>query len=147
MTKIEDAFEDLQIHHKDGQITNGPWDPLPFLSTFVLLHQKLPTIITKLAYFSTFIGGRPKGRGAPLCFFWWVPPMNKGKATCTQEVQIFFLRGGSGAFFWNLVFPFPMIPSCSHQVPNGFFLMFPMFPIATHFILYVLAKFLFLWTI
>jgi hypothetical protein len=44
-----------------------------------------------------------------------------------------------------LLFPnvFLMIPSCSHQVPNGFFFMFPMFPIAAHFILYVLANFLF----
>jgi len=53
-------FEDLQIHHKDAQITNSPWHPLTFLTTLVLLHQKLPTIITKLASFSTFIGG-PKG--------------------------------------------------------------------------------------
>jgi hypothetical protein len=34
----------------------------------------------------------------------------------------FFLKGGWGAVLWNLVFPsvFLMIPSCSHQVPNGF---------------------------
>jgi len=78
--KLKMHFEDLQIHHKDAQITNGPWHPLPFLTTLVLLHQKLPTIITKLAYFTTFIGG-PKGGRALLCFYWWVPNVFKKESS------------------------------------------------------------------
>jgi hypothetical protein len=58
----------------------------------------------------------------------------------------FFLRGGWGASFFGFGVP-KCIPYDSFMFPPSaqwFVFMFPMFPIAAHFILYVLAKFLFL---
>ncbi len=110
--------------------------PSPSFTTFMLLHQKLPTIITKLAYFATF----PKGGRAPLCFYWWVPNVSKKKVVPSKEKE----RKKKKLF---LEFGVPKcIPYDSFMFPPSaqWFCMFPMFPIGAHFILYVLAKFLFL---
>ncbi len=88
--------------------------------------------------------GGPKGfRRAPLYALIGECPMFQKRKEFLQRKKK--EKGKKKACFWNLVFPnvFLMILSCSHQVPNGFFFMFPMFPIVAHFILYVLAKFLF----
>jgi hypothetical protein len=52
--------------------------PSPSFTTFMLLHQKLPTIITKHAYFSTFIGG-PKGGEHLYASIGECPMFQKGK--------------------------------------------------------------------
>ncbi len=131
-------FEDLQIHHKDAQITNGPWHPLPFLAILVLLHQKLPTIITKLAYFSTFIGGPKGGRGSTSMLL-------LVSAQCFKKESSSIKGKRKKKSFLKFGVP-KCIPYDSFMFPPSaqWFCMFPMFPIGAHFILYVLAKFLFL---
>jgi hypothetical protein len=65
MTKIEDAFEHLQIHHKDAQITNGHWHPLPFLTTFSVIASKASHHHNQTRLLFYIHWGDPKG-GEPL---------------------------------------------------------------------------------
>jgi len=118
--KLKMHFEDLQIHHKDAQITNGPWHPLPFLYHFHVIASKASDHHNQ-THLLFYIHWRPKGRGAPLCFYWWVPNVSKkesssfkGKRNKENLKYIYFGIWCSQMFL-------SMIPSCSHQVPNGFF--------------------------
>jgi hypothetical protein len=87
-------------------------------STFVLLHQKVPTIIPKLAYFPTFIGGGPKGGRAPLY-------ASIGECPMFQKKESSSFKGKKKenenekkkkSVFWNLVFP-KCIPYDSFMFP------------------------------
>jgi hypothetical protein len=118
--KLKMHFEDLQIHHKDTQITNGPWHLLPFLYHFHVIASKASHHHNQTCLLF-YIHWGPKGRESTSMLllvsaqcFKKESSSFKGKRNKENLKYIYFGIWCSQMFL-------SMIPSCSHQVPNGFF--------------------------